>query len=256
MFEISALAVGHSLARLRPLLPPPPAHLLEAGCGTGALAEALGGLGYRVTGVDPDPEACAVAAARGVTVRNIGIGDVTVGADSYQAVLFTRSLHHVDDLDGTVAHAAALAGPGGLLVLEEFARERVDRVAAGFLYDTRGLLVTAGVLDAHEHIPAIDPEEDPLDRWERERGETSERPLHTGEAMLGALARAGAVVESVSDTDTLWRLLCPPGTGWHAEDRTAQALVETVRRVECRRIAEGTITPVGLVVAARVQQAG
>lgn len=255
MFEIGVFAVRYTLDRLGPLLPPPPARLLEAGCGTGALAEALGALGYQVTGVDPDAEACAAAAARGVAVRNVGIGEVALGGDDYDAVLFTRSLHHVDDLEGTVAHAVELVGPGGLVVLEEFARERVDRAAAGFVYDTLGLLVTSGAFGLHEHLPPVDPDEDPVGRWERERGEASERPLHTGGAMLSALAAAGATVESAVDTEALWRLVFPPAADWFADDRTVGALVESVRRTERRRIDEGTLAPVGMVVAARVGQA-
>ncbi|HEY9388904.1 MAG TPA: class I SAM-dependent methyltransferase [Mycobacteriales bacterium] len=249
MFEMDRLAVGYSLARLRQVLPPPPARVMEVGCGRGALAAGLGRLGYRVVGVEPDPEAGAVAAARGVEVVCAGVGDIPAGSDQ-DVVLFTRSLHHIADLDATVGHALRLVRPGGLVVLEEFARERVDQATAGFLYDTRGLLVAAGVLALPEDAVAFDPDADPVERWQAERGDASPAPLHTGAAMLAALTRAGAVVDKPFDTETVWRMIAPPGWVWQGDDRVAAAVVQTTRRVECRRIAEGTLRAVGMVVVA------
>lgn len=250
MFEVDRFAVEYSLARLQQVLPPPPARVMEVGCGRGALAAELVRLGYRVVGVEPDPEAGAAAAARGVEVVRAGVGEVPAGSDQ-DVVLFTRSLHHVAGLDATVEHALGLVRPGGLVVLEEFARERVDRATAGFLYDTRGLLVAAGVLDLPEDAVVFDPDADPLGRWQAERGDASPEPLHTGAAMLAALTRAGAVVEEVVDTETVWRMIAPPGGVWQVADRAAAAAVDAARRVECRRIAEGTLRAVGMVVVAR-----
>ena len=250
MFEVDELAVKHTLARLAPVLPPPPARVLEVGCGRGALARALGALGYRVLGVDPDIDACVAAAARGVEVVHADIGEVST-EHRYDVVLFTRSLHHIADLGGTVGHALELVRTGGLVVLEEFARERADAATAGFLYDTLGLLVASGALALPDGVTAIDPDEDPVSRWERERGVAAQTPLHTGRAMLAALSGAGAVVESGTDTEALWRMLAPPGGVWGLDDRAVGALVESARRVECRRISEGTMRAIGMMVTAR-----
>jgi SAM-dependent methyltransferase len=253
MVDLSPFAVPHTLARLLPLLPPAPAHVVEAGCGRGALAAALAAKGYRVTGVDPDEEACAAAAARGVDVICADIRDVSV-EPAGDVVLFTRSLHHVEHLAATVAHAAALVRPGGMVVLEEFARERVDVATAGFLYDGRSLLVAAGALEAPEDAEPQRPDENPLERWERERGAASERPLHTGSAMVDALIAAGLRIESTVDTETLWRLLATPSWTWTVDERRTGAVLDEVRQRERRRIAEGTLRPVGMLVAARRPQ--
>lgn len=130
--DLTTVAVPHTLDRLRPLLPEPPARLLEVGCGRGALAVALMELGYRVTGVDRNAEMAAAAGDRGVPVVQADIRDITPG-EGYDVVLFTRSLHHADDLDEILGHAASLLTPGGLLVIEEFAWERVNQAAAHFL---------------------------------------------------------------------------------------------------------------------------
>src|SRR5882724_11253875 len=103
--DVSTVAVPHTLAHLKPLLPAPPARVLEVGCGRGALAAALADHGYPVTGVDRDAEVAAAAAERGVPVIQADVHDVT---GEYDVVLFTRSLHHAEDLGGILAHAVTL----------------------------------------------------------------------------------------------------------------------------------------------------
>jgi SAM-dependent methyltransferase len=99
----------------------------------------------QLTGVDRDAEMAAAAAERGVPVIQADVRDVS---GEYDVVLFTRSLHHADDLDDILAHAVTLLAPGGRVIIEEFAWERVDQTAADFLYDNRALLVATGLLDA------------------------------------------------------------------------------------------------------------
>lgn len=48
------------------VLPLPPARLLDAGCGAGAVSEWLTSLGYRVTAIDADLDAVTRARAAGV----------------------------------------------------------------------------------------------------------------------------------------------------------------------------------------------
>src|ERR1700712_5516675 len=106
----STIAVPNTLAHLKQMLPPPPARVVETGCGRGALAAALADLGYEVTGVDRNAEMAVAARERGVCVIQADITDVS---GEYDVVLFTRSLHHAESLDDTLAHAATLLAPGG-----------------------------------------------------------------------------------------------------------------------------------------------
>lgn len=274
MIDFSPLAVPHTLDRLLPVLPPAPARVVEVGCGRGALAAALAGEGYQVTGVDPDEESCAAAAARGVNVVCADIRQVPADLRC-DVLLFTRSLHHVEDLAATVADALALLEPGGLVVLEEFDRERADHASAGFVYDARALLVATGALALpdpadppppghahhavhHGHHPhhgtgAADPNEDPLARWEQERGRDSDSPLHTGAQMVDALTRAGARIESNVDTEALWRMVLAPGSQWLLDNSRAAELLTYARTIERRRISEQTLRAVGMFVVARTQ---
>ncbi|HEX6345018.1 class I SAM-dependent methyltransferase [Umezawaea sp.] len=234
--DMTTAAVPHSLAHLTPLLPAPPARILEAGCGRGALAAALAELGYRVTGVDRDAEVAAAAGARGVPVIHADVLDVS---GEHDVVLFTRSLHHAEDLDGVLAHAASLLAPDGRVVVEEFAWERVDRAAADFLYDNRALLVAAGLLDADA------PSGDLLDDWV-----TGHDSLHTGSAVLAALDRVGSDPTTAA-TPVLWRLLNGRGGAWTEQVTAVPGVLDAVRRAEERRIAAGTLPAVGFVASVR-----
>ncbi|GAA3870286.1 hypothetical protein GCM10022243_39600 [Saccharothrix violaceirubra] len=200
------------------------------------MAAALAGRGYEVVGVDRDADMVAAAKERGVHVLHADVRDVT---GEYDVVLFTRSLHHADDLDGILAHAASLA-PGGLVVLEEFAWERVDRAAAHFLHDTRALLVAAGLL--HADVPA----DDPLDAWV-----AGHDFLLRGSVLLDGLRRLGAE-PTVVDTAVLWRLVDGRGGTWDGPaDRIADVLAG-VRAAEERRLAAGLLPPVGLLASVRL----
>jgi SAM-dependent methyltransferase len=232
--DVSTVAVPHTLAHLKPLLPAPPARVLEAGCGRGALAAALADHRYQLTGVDRDAKMAAAAAERGVPVIQADVRDIS---GEYDVVLFTRSLHHADDLDDILAHAVTLLAPGGRVIIEEFAWERVGHTAADFLYDNRALLVATGLLDAET------PADDLLDTWI-----TGHDFLHRGSAMIEALCRAGSDLTTV-DTAMLWRLVDGRGGVWtEPATRVADAL-NAIRRAEERRIAAGTLTPVGLLAS-------
>ncbi len=233
--DLSTLAVPHTLAHLTPLLPPVPARILEAGCGRGALAAALAELGHDVTGVDRDAEMAAAARARGVDVVH---ADLLAVSGEYDVVLFTRSLHHAEDLDAVVAHAATLLAPGGQLVIEEFAWERVDQAAAEFVYDSGALLAAAGLLDTGT------PTADLLGTWV----EKHER-LHRGSAMLAALARFGEV--TTVDTPMLWRMVDGRGGRWLDPGRAPDVLA-ALRAAEERRLAAGTLPRIGIAASALI----
>ncbi|WP_442785249.1 methyltransferase domain-containing protein [Amycolatopsis sp. H20-H5] len=100
---------------------------------------------HNSSGTNRNAEMAAAAGERGVPVIQADFHDVS---GEYDVVLFTRSLHHAENLDDILAHAATLLAPAGQVIIEEFAREQVNHAAARFLYDNRALLVATGMLDA------------------------------------------------------------------------------------------------------------
>lgn len=158
-------------------------------------------------------------------------------------MLFSLSLHHVDDLRDTVARARTLLHPGGVLVIDEFAWERADPQTAAWFYDTAALLGGVDLLSSGDHEAVV---HDPLGHWTRRHRDDA--GLHSGEAMIDAVADALDLHEAVR-VPYLHRYL----GGWLADQPVALSAYTTLRDLEERRVAEGHLRPVGLRLLARHQ---
>lgn len=117
-------------------LPPAPARVLEVGCGGGALARALDRAGYAVTAIDP-------AAPEGAIFRRLKLEDFEEH-ERFDAVVASCSLHHVTHLGPALDKLVRLLDPGGALVLDEFAWDRLDLVTAEWFYGQQRALAAAG----------------------------------------------------------------------------------------------------------------
>ncbi len=111
--------------------------MLEIGCGAGDLAYGLAAAGYDVTAIDPE-------APEGALFRRIRLEEFDEPA-LFDAVVAQVSLHHIEDLRAAVDKIADLLRPSGLLVLDEFARDRLDGATARWYYEQRQALEPVGV---------------------------------------------------------------------------------------------------------------
>jgi demethylmenaquinone methyltransferase/2-methoxy-6-polyprenyl-1,4-benzoquinol methylase len=108
-------------------LPRDGGHVLDVATGTGLVAEALLGRGFRVTGLDQSPGMLANARARfGGRVDLVeGSADELPFADaSFDHLTFTYLLRYVDDPGATVAELARVVRPGGTIAMVEFGLPR------------------------------------------------------------------------------------------------------------------------------------
>jgi SAM-dependent methyltransferase len=110
-------------------LPTAPARVLEVGCGDGRLARELDELGHQVVAIDP-------AAPRGAIFQAVSLEEFADPAP-FDAVVASRSLHHIHDLPGGLAKLHRLLVPGGLLILVEHAFDRLDEPTARWYLEKR-----------------------------------------------------------------------------------------------------------------------
>jgi len=113
-------------------LPPPPLRILEVGCGReGGLVEPLAASGYEVLGVDPHaPEGARFVQS---TFQEL--------EGEWDAVIAGRVLHHVNPLGEGLDLLASFAP---LLVVDEFASDRIDRGAQDWYEGQHRMLRASG----------------------------------------------------------------------------------------------------------------
>jgi SAM-dependent methyltransferase len=118
-------------------LPPPPARVLEVGCGQGELTTELAVAGYEPLGIDP-------SAPQGDLFRRVLLEDLEPDEGPFDGVVAAFSLHHIRDLDHAIGRIVELLRPGGVLVVDEFGWDRMDDATFDWLYHQRRALAAAG----------------------------------------------------------------------------------------------------------------
>jgi ubiquinone/menaquinone biosynthesis C-methylase UbiE len=112
-------------------VPSRPARVLEVGCGEGELARALDAEGYEVVAIDPE-------APEGSIFRQTTI-EAFDEPGPFDAVVASRSLHHVEELGGVLDKLVRLLAGGGPLILNEFAWDRREPMTPEWEEEHAGL---------------------------------------------------------------------------------------------------------------------
>jgi len=218
------------------------AQILEVGCGEGEVAYELLKRGYRVTGLDSDPEAIAKAQERGVPAV-VGSWPEFDGNAPFDTIAFTRSLHHINPLREAVAHARELLNPAGFLLIEDFAFDEANEATIDWF-------VT--ILRSKQSIVLINPVAGQLvaellsstkvmDTWHHNRG----HDVHPITTMNEAIAERFVVRETES-VPYLYRYLLPV----LADTSEAGSFVDEVFQQERRSGERGEIVLIGRRIVA------
>jgi len=155
-------------------LPAGARRVLEIGCGSGELAASLLQDGVSLIAIDTDPDLIVAAQGLGVDARIAAWPNFEDGR--FDAVLFTRSLHHVHPLDKAVQRAANSLVIGGRLIVEDFACETADEKTLQWFADVIDRLDGADLLvKGDDFLSAIRSRTEMVKRWR----ENHESGLHT-----------------------------------------------------------------------------
>jgi SAM-dependent methyltransferase len=162
--------------RVRSNLPPPPATIVELGCGrNGGFVPALIDSGYEALGIDP--------------VAPDGSGYVQIEFErsdlptQLNGVVACTSLHHVGDPAKVLDKIAAALVTGGNVVVVEWDWERFDEATARWCFERLEEPAADGWLRRHRDGWEASAEawDDYLHGWATEHG------IHSGARLLGEL---------------------------------------------------------------------
>lgn len=122
--------------------------ILEVGCGDGEVALALSQRQYQVRALDSAPERIAKARELGVHAIVASWPDFEI--DPVDAIVFTRSLHHINPLPEAIGRARQLLKPEGVLLVEDFAVESVTEPTLNWFRESLRREPFHSVFEAHQ----------------------------------------------------------------------------------------------------------
>lgn len=119
--EVGAFVAARELDALARVLPPgPPGRAIEIGAGTGFVARALCGRGWRVEAVEPSAamrnEGLARSRGLSITWRDATAETLPFADGAFDLAIFFTSLEFVEDAPAALAEALRVVRPGGWLI--------------------------------------------------------------------------------------------------------------------------------------------
>jgi SAM-dependent methyltransferase len=220
---------------IKRFLPSECRRILEVGCGTGELAARLSKDGYSVIAIDTDRDSVAAALRLNVNARVATWPNFNQG--QFDAVLFTRSLHHIHPIDESLRHAADSLANGGRIIVEDFAYESADeKTLRWFRSATRLLEATGSLVMSEEFLDKVLSKTETLNTWR----ENHERELHKAVEIDAQLEKIlGRVIKE--NAAYYFRYIA----GAIAPSEKRDAILRAFADQEETMAADGSIVPLG-----------
>lgn len=216
------VATEHTLRFVERHLAGPVERILEVGCGDGRLAARLRNPARALIAIDLDPENAAAARRRGVNAR--AANWIGFEAGSFDAILFTRSLHHIGPLQQAVQRAASHLAPGGRLIVDDFSYTDASSSDLAWLVETLRSLAGRGMVDLthSKFLSSLLDSHDPLETWLGHLGPKGHN-IHSADAMSAAIRGEFRLVEGEC-VPYLYRYVCGVLTGPQAGEIASELL--------------------------------
>jgi SAM-dependent methyltransferase len=216
-------------------LPAGARRMLEIGCGSGELAASLLRDGTSLIAIDNDADSIAAAQSLDVDARIAVWPDFEGG--QFDAVLFTRSLHHIHPLNKALQRAADSLVIRGRLIVEDFAYETADENTLQWFAHVIDRLDGAGLLvRGDDFLNAVRSKTETLKAWR----ENHELNLHTATAILAEIRKVFGAAEC-EEAPYYFRYLARAIVPTADRDKILQDLAEE----EAALITRGTISALG-----------
>jgi len=202
--------------------------ILDVGCGAGYISLELARAGHRVTGIDIS-DGCIKLAKETLRTnpfkKDFGSLEYMVmpfwnTTGTYDAILFSGVLHHLDDPEKAIKKALSMLVPGGLILCHEPCHEMWRKEDASQVALIRGLLSLAGFWYEDKTGEGLCVKKDAIGRYideiydeyinERDKDETAQSPndnAASGVKILGQLRRNLKEIEYKPSFSFIYRLL-------------------------------------------------
>lgn len=216
----------------------PGVRILEVGAGRGEVAKRLRSLGHSVVAIDTDDDAVETARQDGNDVIHADF--LAFRADPFDAIVFTRSLHHLSPLAAAIERARALLSSGGTIVIEDFAFDEMNHATADWLHNELRTLSTDGVLNTRDEGFGAEllSEGGNLAAWKNHHD--GKHQIHTATQITAGVARVFQIAER-GEAPYLYRYIAP----MLPDDSRGFGILQVVLSREKSMIERGAIQAIG-----------
>ena len=147
--------------------------------------------------------------------------------EKYDAIIFSRSLHHISSLTETLERCFNLLTDNGILILEEFDVKNVDLNTTSWYYNQ--------LRNEFSDLPV----DNPILKWEEDHHH--DPPLNTGDQMISAVKKKFKIINEIR-CPYLFRSI---GARF-SFDKSGYDRTEQLMDLELSLIEKGKLLPIGL----------